>query len=162
MDRTFLFHFLFSSIQHPFDFSACSVSLFNPFILCGKGHSIWVNSCFGERKFHVINYMYVATCSHTRIWLSHLLGRTLAMMVFSEYTKRRILFHQAKGYCATTVADKLRDEDIVVCRKGVSEFLSRVQKTCSTARRPLYIHKLTLLLYLLLTRFQHRSPRHLP
>ena len=83
-------------------------------------------------------------------------------MVFSEYTKRRIPFHQAKGYRAPTVTDKLRDEGIVVNRKGVSDFLSQVEKTCSTARCPLYIHKLTLLLYLLLTRFQHHSPGHLP
>ena len=57
-------------------------------------------------------------------------------MVFSKYTKRRILFYQAKGYRAPTITDKLRDEGIVVSRKGVSDFLSRVEKTCSTARRP--------------------------
>ena len=57
-------------------------------------------------------------------------------MVFSTYIKRRILFHHANGYHAPTIADKLRDEGIVVSRKGVSDFLSRVEKTCSTARRP--------------------------
>ena len=57
-------------------------------------------------------------------------------MVFSEYTKRRILFYQAKGYRSPTIADKLRDEGIIVSRKGVSDFLSRVEKTCSTSRRP--------------------------
>ena len=48
-------------------------------------------------------------------------------MVFSEYTKRRILFHQAKGCRASTIVDKLRDEGIIVSRKGVSDFLSRVE-----------------------------------
>ena len=81
--------------------------------------------------------------------------------VFSEYTKRRILLHQAKGYRAPTIADKLQDEGIVVSRKGVSDFLSRVEKTCGTARHPLYIHKLTLLVYFLLTCFQHCSSGHL-
>ena len=47
-DRPFPFHFLFPSVQHTFDFSACSISLFSPFIFCGKGHSVCVNSRFGE------------------------------------------------------------------------------------------------------------------
>ena len=161
MDRPFSFHFLFPFVQHMFDFSACSVSFFSLLIFYGKGHFVCLNSCFGKRKFHMLNYMYVAMCSRRRIRLSQLLGRTLAM-VFSEYTKWRILFHQAKGYRAPTctITDKLRDEGIVVRRKGVSDFLLRVEKTCITARCPSYIHKLTLLLYLLLTHFQHRLLGH--
>ena len=82
-DCPFLFHFFCSFNLHlilvpvPFHFSP-------PLILCGKDHSACVNSCFAESKFHVVNYMYVATCSHRRTWLSQVLGRTLAM-VFSEY-----------------------------------------------------------------------------
>ena len=159
-DSPFLCHFLFPSIQKMFDFSARSILLFSHFIFCWKGHSICVNSRFGERKFHMVNYMYVAMYSRRRIRLSHLLGQKLAM-VFSEYTKQRILFHQAKSYRAPTITHKLRDEGIVVSRRGVSYFLSQVDKTCTTARCPLYIHKLTLLLYLLLTRFQHHLPGHL-
>ena len=83
-------------------------------------------------------------------------------MVFSEYTKRRILLHQAKSYCLPTIADKLRDEGIVVSMRGVNNFLSQVEETCSTARCPLYIHKLALFLYLMLTCFQCHSPGHLP
>ena len=105
MEYSILFHFLFLLVQHTFDFSTCFISLFSPFIFCGKGHSICVNSCFGERKFHTVNYMYVATCSHKRIRLSQLLGRTL-VMVFTEYTRQRIRFHLAIGYCTPTIADR--------------------------------------------------------
>ena len=126
MDHPFPFNFLFRSVQRTFDFSAHSVSLFTPFVFCGKEHSTCVNSRFAERKFHVVNYMYVATCSHRRTRLSQLLGQTL-VMVFSEYIKPTILFHQAEGYHAPTVADKLRDEGILLSRKGVSDFLLRVE-----------------------------------
>ena len=44
----------------------------------------------------MVNYMYVATCSHRRIRLSQLLGQTL-VLVFSEYTKRRILSIKLKA-----------------------------------------------------------------
>lgn len=57
-------------------------------------------------------------------------------MVFSDYTKRRILFYRARGYRSPTIANKLQDEGIVVSRRGVSDFLLRVNQTCSTTRRP--------------------------
>ena len=113
-DCPFLFHFFFPFVKHMFDFSARSISLFSPFIFCWEGHFVHLDS-------------------RRRIRLSQLLRRTLAM-VFREYAKRRILFHQAKGYHAPTIADKPRDKGIVVSRKGVSDFLSRVEKTCSTTR----------------------------
>ena len=74
MYRSFSFDFLFPFVQHTFDFSVRSVSLFSPLIFCEKGHSICVNSCFGEQKFHVVNYMYVAMSSCKKIRLSQLLG----------------------------------------------------------------------------------------
>jgi len=52
-------------------------------------------------------------------------------MVFSEYTKRRILFYEAKGYRAPKIAKLLEREGIVGSRRGVSAFLSRVQETGS-------------------------------
>ena len=45
-------------------------------------------------------------------------------MVFSEDTKRRTLFHEAKGYNVLIIADKVRDKGIVVSKKGVNDFLS--------------------------------------
>ena len=57
-------------------------------------------------------------------------------MVFTEYTKRRILFYHAKGRCAPTIAKLLEEEGIVVSRRGMDAFLVRVQQTRDIARRP--------------------------
>ena len=57
-------------------------------------------------------------------------------MVFSEYTKKRILFFHRKGYKAPKIATKLLEEGIEVSRRGVSDFLVRVKETGDIARRP--------------------------
>ena len=57
-------------------------------------------------------------------------------MVFTEYTKKRILFYHGKGYKALTIAKRLLDEGIEASRRGVSNFLVRVEETGSIARRP--------------------------
>ena len=56
-------------------------------------------------------------------------------MVFSEYTKKRILFYSSKGQRAPTIAKLLEKEGIVVSRRGVDAFLNRVQQTGTIARR---------------------------
>jgi transposase len=57
-------------------------------------------------------------------------------MVYTEYTKKRIVFYHAKGYKAPTIAKLLLDEGIEVSQRGVSNFLVRVEQTGSVARRP--------------------------
>ena len=57
-------------------------------------------------------------------------------MVYSEYTKKRILFYKSKGHRAPTIAKLLEREGIVVSRRGVDAFLDRVQQTGTIARRP--------------------------
>lgn len=57
-------------------------------------------------------------------------------MVFSEYTKRRILFYEVKGYHALKIMKLLEWEGIVASKRGVSAFLSCVQKTGSIGRCP--------------------------
>ena len=57
-------------------------------------------------------------------------------MVFNEYTKRRIVFYHAKGHHAPTIAKLLEAEGITVSRRGVSDFLVRVEQTGDIARRP--------------------------
>ena len=57
-------------------------------------------------------------------------------MVYSDYTKKRIIFYHSKGYKAPTIAKHLLDEGIEVSRRGVSSFLVRVERTGSMARRP--------------------------
>lgn len=56
-------------------------------------------------------------------------------MVFTEYTKKRILLFQAQGYRPPKIAKILEGEGIVVSRRGVAKFLSRVRATGLTARR---------------------------
>ena len=57
-------------------------------------------------------------------------------MVFSEYTKKRILFFHRKGYKAPKITTKLLEEGVEVSRRGVSDFLVRVKETGDIARRP--------------------------
>ena len=54
-------------------------------------------------------------------------------MVYTEYTKKRIVFYH--GYKAPTIAKLLLDEGIEVSRRGVSNFLVWVEQTGSVARR---------------------------
>ena len=57
-------------------------------------------------------------------------------MVFTEYTKRRIVFYEAKGYRTPKITKLLQEEGIDVSRRGVSAFLARVEQTGDIARRP--------------------------
>ena len=54
-------------------------------------------------------------------------------MVFTAYTKRRILLYHGQGFCAPTIAELLEDEGIIVSRSGVAKFVSRVT---ACTRRP--------------------------
>ena len=56
--------------------------------------------------------------------------------MFSEYTKKRILFYNSKGHCAPRIAKLLAEEGITVSRQGVNAFLVRVRQTGTIARRP--------------------------
>ena len=61
--------------------------------------------------------------------------KLILRMVFSDYTKRRILFYRTKGYYAPTIVDLLQKEDIQVSRRSVSDFLIRFKQTGDIARR---------------------------
>ena len=60
----------------------------------------------------------------------------IAIMVFTEYTKKRILFYHAKGRRALTIAKLLEEEGVVVSRQGVDASLVRVLQTGDIARHP--------------------------
>ena len=49
-------------------------------------------------------------------------------MVFTAYTKRRILLYHGQGLCAPTIAKLLEDEGIIVSRRGVAKFILRVSR----------------------------------
>ena len=55
-------------------------------------------------------------------------------MVFSEYTKQRILFYHRLGYKAYTIAKYLQTEGLVTSRRGVYKMLKRFEET-GTIRR---------------------------
>ena len=56
-------------------------------------------------------------------------------MVYSEYTKRRILFHQEVGLGVTGIVSVLKEEEgINVTKSGVSQFLKRHAKSRSLLR----------------------------
>ena len=56
-------------------------------------------------------------------------------MVFTAYTKRRILLYHGQGLCAPTIATLLEDEGITVSRRGVAKFILRLKVTGSINRR---------------------------
>ena len=56
-------------------------------------------------------------------------------IMFTEYTKKRILFYHAKGRRALMIA-KLLEEGVVVSRQGVDASLVRVLQTGDIARHP--------------------------
>ena len=57
-------------------------------------------------------------------------------MVFTEYTKRRIVFYEAKGCRAPNIMKLFQEEGIDVSSRGVSAFFARVEQTGDIARRP--------------------------
>ena len=61
-------------------------------------------------------------------------------MVFTAYTKRRILLYHGQGLCAPTIAKLLEDEGIIVSRRGVAKFILRVSREVYITRelRSLY------------------------
>ena len=58
-------------------------------------------------------------------------------MVFSTYTKLRILHYQSKGFKPYTIANLMKENDgIVVTRHGVARFLKVYMVTGTIDRRP--------------------------
>ena len=58
-------------------------------------------------------------------------------MVFSDYTKQRILFfYSLLGYRPSRIALLLAAEGIIVSRPGVAKFMNRYMATGSIVRQP--------------------------
>ncbi len=49
-------------------------------------------------------------------------------MVYSKYTKHRILYYRRLVYRAYTISKKLREEGIQTSRRGISKMLTLVLK----------------------------------
>ncbi len=56
-------------------------------------------------------------------------------MVYSKYTKHRILCYRRLGYRAYRISKKLRQEGIETSRRGVSKMLARFEETGTICRR---------------------------
>lgn len=57
-------------------------------------------------------------------------------MVFSEYTKQRIVFYYHQGLKAPSISSRLREEGITASRVGVFKFLNSYRSSASIARSP--------------------------
>ena len=56
-------------------------------------------------------------------------------MVFSDYTKRRILLLRDRGKRTKEISELLLKEDIRSSRRGISKFLSRYKQRCTIVRK---------------------------
>ena len=56
-------------------------------------------------------------------------------MVYSWYTKKRIIYFYEQGYRAPLIARLLLEEDIVASRVGVAKLIGRYQQTRTIVRR---------------------------
>ena len=57
-------------------------------------------------------------------------------MVFSDYTKQRILYYYTQRLKAPSISKYLADEGITASRVGVHKFIRSYQQSASIARRP--------------------------
>ena len=57
-------------------------------------------------------------------------------MVFTDYTKRRIVYYHSQGLRPQEIADALEGEGISVSKSGVWKLLKRYKETGNTERRP--------------------------
>lgn len=57
-------------------------------------------------------------------------------MVYSSYTKQRIVYYYRKGYRAPTICQLLQKEQISTTRVGIAKFLDKYEETGSIARAP--------------------------
>ena len=57
-------------------------------------------------------------------------------MVFSWYTKKRIIYHYKQGYRAQSIVLLLLDEDIVASQVGIAKLLRRYEETETIVRCP--------------------------
>ena len=58
-------------------------------------------------------------------------------MVYSSYTKLRILYYSSKGFKPYTIARLLeKNDNITVSRRGIAKFLKVYEETQSISRRP--------------------------
>lgn len=57
-------------------------------------------------------------------------------MVYSWYTKKRIIYYYERGYRAPSIASLLLEEDIVASRVGISKLISKYRETGTIVRRP--------------------------
>ena len=57
-------------------------------------------------------------------------------MVFSEYTKQRIIFYYNRGLSPPTISNRLLDEGINASRRGILKFLIRYKSTGTIVRQP--------------------------
>ena len=56
-------------------------------------------------------------------------------MVYSTYTRQRILHHYLEGHKAAPIARLLREDGVMASRVGISKFLAKFKEKGSIGRR---------------------------
>ena len=79
---------------------------------------------YSLQELHVASQLF----KNRRFNATRIFSERASKMVFSDYCKRRILFHANRGLHPPTIATLLRKEGLVVSRQGVGGFLARVKE----------------------------------
>ena len=116
------------NVQRPFNCRVTSVLLKRPF----RSRSVPVQLTFNCCATSVLYYNFIL--------LKRPFRSVQPSVVFTAYTKRRILFYHGQGLCAPTIAKLLEGEGIIVSRRGVAKFILRVSREVYITRelRSLY------------------------
>ena len=128
-ERSFPFRSRSINVQRPFNCRVTSVLLKRPF----RSRSIAVQLPF----YNDYNFILLKRPFRSR-------SRSVQpSMVFTAYTKRRILLYHGQGLCAPTIAKLLEDEGIIVSRRGVAKFILRVSCEVYITRESHRLHRST-------------------
>ena len=134
-ERSFPFRSRSINVQRPFNCRVTSVLLKRPF----RSRSVPVQLTFNCRATSVLYYNFILLKRPFR-------SRSRSFqpsMVFTAYTKRRILLYHGQGLCAPTIAKLLEDEGIIVSRRGVAKFILRVSCEVYITRESHRLHRST-------------------
>ena len=128
--------FTFFCLSFPFRFRCVPVSFLFRFRLHRALRDISAGA--GLRTLRVVNFqlrtLILHLCDSTVCLSVTLCDSTTFAMVFSDYTKHRILILEKDGHSPRKIAQLLADEGLSVSATGVYKFLKRYRSTNSIQR----------------------------
>ena len=87
-------------------------------------------------RLHCTTPIYFTTPINFMCRYPLITGDAKVDMVFSDYTKQRIVFYYQQGLKAPSIASRLSEEGITASRVGIFKFLKSYCSSASIARRP--------------------------